>query len=194
MSSTAKTNWFWSDWLGDPAVRRLSPAARGVWIDCLALMATACPVGYLCDDRGRKLNHEEIARVTNAGSPVEVSKLLAEILDKGVASVDRTGRVYNRRMVRAASIAAKKQRNGRLGGAATRLKWQAFSGLPQQNAWQMPQQNSRALSHPLRKKDKNLSSFSSEDSAAREEVAASPTEGGAVSPVLVEVLRRKGWA
>ena len=45
-------------------------------------MATANPIGYLCDEKGRKLTHEEVARVCNA-TPVEVSKFLAEILDKG---------------------------------------------------------------------------------------------------------------
>jgi hypothetical protein len=29
MSAKAKTDWFWSDWLGDPGVRRLTPAEEG---------------------------------------------------------------------------------------------------------------------------------------------------------------------
>ena len=57
--------------MGHQAVRRLSPAARGVWIDCLGLMATACPTGYLCDDRGNPLTEGEIARIVNA-TPEEV--------------------------------------------------------------------------------------------------------------------------
>lgn len=131
MSSTHGTYWFWSDWLGDQAVRRLSPAARGVWIDCLALMAVANPTGYLCDERGKPLTHEEIARVVNA-TPTDVANLLAEVLEKGVASRDRTGRLFNRRMVRKASIAAKKRLSGKKGGDATRLKWQSLSSVPQQ--------------------------------------------------------------
>jgi len=169
MGATQRANWFWSDWLGDQAVRRLSPAERGVWIDCLALMATASPIGYLCDDRGRKLTHEEIARVVNA-TPVEVSNLLAAILAKGAASIDRTGRIYNRRMVREASIAAKRRLAGKEGGAATRLKWQAFNSMPQQIAWQVPQQRAG----PLSNKERKITS-------------SSPVES------LEEVVRRKGW-
>jgi hypothetical protein len=30
--SSAKAHTFWSDWLGDPAVRALTPAERGLWI------------------------------------------------------------------------------------------------------------------------------------------------------------------
>lgn len=154
MSATQRTNWFWSDWLGDQAVRRLTPAERGVWIDCLALMATANPIGYLCDDRGRKLTHEEVARVVNA-TPVEVSELLAAILEKGVASVDRTGRIYNRRMVREASMSAKRRRAGKVGGDATRLKWQELSALPQQRAWHLPRQ---PVAPPSNKESKKPSS------------------------------------
>ncbi len=161
MGAQHSTQWFWSDWLGDQAVRRLTPAERGIWIDCLALMAAAAPTGYLCDDRGRPLTHEEIARVCGT-TPVEVAKLLASILDKGVASHDRTGRLYNRRMVRDASLSAKRRVNGKAGGAATRLKWQELSGLPKQNADQLPQQRAGP---PILKERKKLASLSSEPRA-----------------------------
>jgi hypothetical protein len=190
MSATAKTNWFWSDWLGDQAVRRLSPAARGVWIDCLALMATASPVGYLCDDRGRPLNHEEIARVTNAGSSIVVAKLLAEILEVGAASIDRTGRMYNRRMVRDAEVATKRRRNGQLGAAATRLKWQEVSGLPRQNAWQMPRQNGR----PPILKEVNITSSETEPRAkASKEGVAEKIHGASLAPTPELLASIKRW-
>jgi hypothetical protein len=178
MSAGARMNWYWSDWLGDQAVRRLTPAERGVWIDLLALMAAAAPTGYLCDEKGRQLTHEEIARVTNAGSPVEVAELIKGILDKGAASRDRTGRLFNRRMVRDAAMAAKKQRNGRLGGDATRLKWQSILGLPRQNARQLPQQ---ANAPPI-PNNKTTSSFS---------MAARDFRG---SENLASTVRAKGWA
>ena len=176
MSATSRTNWFWSDWLGDQAVRRLTPAERGVWIDLLALAAAAAPTGYVCDDKGRPLTLEEIARVTNAGSPDEVAKLITGILEKGAASRDRTGRIFNRRMVRDAEMAAKKRLNGKAGGAATRLKWQSFQTAPQQNAWQAPQQT-RTRPNPIRDKP---SSF----------VAAEDFRG---SESLEEIVRAKGW-
>jgi hypothetical protein len=169
-------------------VRRLTPAERGVWIDCLALMATASPIGYLCDDRGRPLTHEEIARVTGT-TPVEVAELLAAIQRKGVASVDRTGRTYNRRMVRDASLSAKRRAIGKDGGAVTRLKWQELSALPRQNARQLPQQRV-GLPYPLSKLTSSL------PSTAREEESGQPRKQESepkrqVSAELEAVVRRK---
>jgi hypothetical protein len=132
VSATKGTYWFWSDWLGDQAVRRLTPAERGVWIDLIALAAVGSPVGYVCDDRGRKLSDDEIARVTNAGSVEEVTTLINGILEKGAASRDRSGRLFNRRMVRKADLAAKRALSGKTGGEHTKLKWQGFQRLSQQ--------------------------------------------------------------
>ena len=149
MSATKGTYWFWTDWLGDQAVRRLTPAERGVWIDLLALAAVGNPVGYVCDDRGRKLSDDEIARVTNAGSVEEVTTLINGILEKGAASRDRTGRLFNRRMVRQSELAAKRAFAGKRGGERTKLKWQGFSGLPQQLPQHLPGDLLRARSPPL---------------------------------------------
>lgn len=143
MASSKGTYWFWSDWLGDQAVRRLTPAERGVWIDLIALAAVGSPTGYVCDERGRKLSDDEIARVTNAGNVEEVTTLINGILEKGAASRDRTGRLFNRRMVRQAEIAAKRALSGKLGGAHTKLKWQGFSSVPQQTPQHLP----RGLPH-----------------------------------------------
>lgn len=139
MSATQRTNWFWSDWLGDQAVRRLTPAERGVWIDLIGLAAGASPVGYVCDDRGRPLTLDDIARVSNAGSVDEVAKLIDGILDKGAASRDRSGRLFNRRMVRDAELAAKKDAlsakraiAGHSGAQTTALRYFNKQTLPRQ--------------------------------------------------------------
>lgn len=139
MAATAATAWFWSDWLGDQEVRRLTPAERGVWIDMLALAAAASPFGYVCDGKGRPLTFEEIGRVTSA-SPEAVSELIAGILEKGAASRDRTGRIYNRRMVRDAAIRIKKSKAGQKGGEATAEKHWGKSPVLRQ----VPQQRCRA--------------------------------------------------
>lgn len=138
MSATAKTEWYWSDWLGDQEVRRLTPAERGIWIDLIALAAVGSPTGYVCDDRGRPLALSEIARVTNAGSVDEVAKLIDGILEKGAASRDRSGRLLNRRMVRdaekmakRAELSAKRAKAGRLGAAHTNLIFHNKPVLPQ---------------------------------------------------------------
>lgn len=148
MTATNSTMWFWNDWLGDQEVRRLTPAERGVWIDLLALAAAALPIGYVCDQKGRALTLEEIARVTNAGSPDEVSKLIAGILDKGAASRDRTGRLFNRRMVRdaaahakKAALADKRRKAGLLGADVTALRYFGKQILPRHG----PQQPTRHM-------------------------------------------------
>jgi len=137
MSASNSTQWFWSDWGGDPCVRRLTPAERGLWIDLLSFAAAGVPVGYVVDQQGSPISYEEIARFTNA-TPTEVATLIDGILAKGAASRDRTGRLFNRRMVRKSELSAKRKRNGKAGALATQLKWQAFQGLPRQNAWQVP--------------------------------------------------------
>lgn len=117
MSAGASTRFFWSDWLGDQAVRRLTPAERGLWIDLLAIAAAASPVGYVCDSSGTPLTDAEIGRVANCPAN-EVGNLIAAIIEKGAASRDRTGRLYNRRMVRDAALRVKRSEAGKLGGLA----------------------------------------------------------------------------
>jgi len=191
MSATARTSWFWSDWLGDQAVRRLTPAERGVWIDLLALAAAAAPAGYVCDDKGRPLTHEEIARVTGT-TPIEVAKLIAGILEKGAASRDRSGRIYNRRMVRDAQMSAKKRLNGKAGGAATRMKWQELSGLPRHNAWQAPQQRASAP-NPISKTTSTFSAAAREtqdkpqDKPQAAALARAPANGAAATKGTSEI-------
>lgn len=128
MSAHQSTQWFWSDWAGDQDVRRLTPAERGLWIDLLALAAVGKPVGYVCDQRGNPISYEEIARFTNA-TPTEVESLIAGILEKGAGSRDRSGRLFNRRMVRQAEKTAQKRMAGKLGGDQTRKAWSTLKTL-----------------------------------------------------------------
>jgi hypothetical protein len=150
MSATNKSDWYWSDWLGDQEVRRLTPAERGVWIDLIALAAAGSPKGYVCDGQGRPLSLDEIARVTNAGSVDAVAELIKGILEKGAASRDRAGRLFNRRMVRdvessrkRAAISAKRAAAGHKGGEHTALIYFGKQNLPQQ----MPRHVSKHLPH-----------------------------------------------
>jgi hypothetical protein len=122
MSAHQSTQWFWSDWAGDLDVRRLTPAERGLWIDLLCLAAVGKPTGYVCDQRGNPISYEEIARFANT-SPTEVGSLVAGILEKGVGSRDRSGRLFNRRMTRQADKAALKRAAGKLGGEQTKKTW-----------------------------------------------------------------------
>jgi hypothetical protein len=154
-----------------------------VWIDLLGLAAVGSPVGYVCDDRGRSLPIEEIRRVTNAADLDEVTKLIAGILEKGAASRDRAGRLYNRRMVREAALAAKRRLNGALGGERTKLKWKAFNDLVQLP----PQQTLRREISPLilsKKITSTESGATSEGVSRAEESAAAMRE---------RLRKRKHW-
>jgi hypothetical protein len=186
MSGHQSTRWFWHDWAGDQAVRRLTVAERGLWFDLLTLAAIGNPTGYVCDERGEPVPVEQIARFANC-SEGEAENLIDGILAKGVASRDRTGRLFNRRMVRDVELSVKRRRAGQPGAAATKLKWQALSGLPGDLPGGLPRQNGRV---PLPKRNRNTS-----DDAAREgtrepaAAAASPH----VTSELAETMARKGW-
>ncbi len=192
MSAAQRTNWFWSDWLGDQAVRRLTPAERGVWIDLLALAAGASPVGYVCDDRGRPLTLDAIARVTNVSSIDDLAKLIAGILDKGAASRDRSGRLFNRRMVRdaereakKAALSAKRAVAGHAGATTTGLRYFNKPVLPRQVPRQLPQHLPReTMVDPFPKKDTS-STFSV---AARGRAKPSPQQVVAASEATREML------
>jgi hypothetical protein len=174
MSAKDRTNWFWSDLRGDPAVRRLTPAERGLWIDLLSFAAAASPAGYVCDAQGRAIPVEEIARFANC-SVEEASKLIIGILEKGVASRDRAGRLYNRRSVRETELSAKRRAAGTAGGAATKATWNALTNCYEMTKkfepGQMPRQTSPPLSNTILR---NLSS-QNQDAARDAAVQQSPS-------------------
>jgi hypothetical protein len=206
MTANRSTNWFWSDWSGDEAVRRLTPAERGLWIDLLALAAAALPMGYVCDNRGNALSYEEIGRFANC-SPTEAQSLIQSILDKGVCGRDQTGRLFNRRMLRDIELANKRRKAGQQGGLATKLKWQAFPGLPGDLPGHVPRQAGRA---PL-PKERLTSSFTgaAREDAVQQIAAANPVatpadfaekareavqkNTGIGSGELVATMQAKGW-
>jgi hypothetical protein len=212
VSSKQSTNWFWSDWAGDKAVRDLTPAERGLWIDLLTLAAFGNPTGYVVDHRGEPLAVEQIARFANC-STSEAVILIDGILAKGVASRDRTGRLFNRRMLRDTELAVKRRRAGHAGGVATALKWHAQTGVPQHLPGHVPRTPG---TRPSKKKDLT-STF---DGSARESARArkngatknnqkqpttAPQQSGsateasgkssAISPTddLATVIQKKGW-
>jgi hypothetical protein len=179
MSAHQSTQWFWSDWAGDQEVRRLTPAERGLWIDLLALAAVGKPIGYVCDQRGNPLSYEEIARFSNC-TPTEAESLIAGILEKGAASRDRTGRLFNRRMTRQAEKSAKKRMAGKLGGEHTRLKWLELNVVPHHLPRQVPQHRETTLTNP-----KNISTTVS--------VERGPGNR-AETPELASIIKKRGWA
>lgn len=115
MSKKLPALMFYSgDWLKDPAVRSVSYAARGLWLDMLLLMHEGDRRGYL-SLRGKPVSTEQLARMTG-GSAEEVSRLLTELKDSGVFSCTDDGIIHSRRLVRDEEKRAKCSEAGKRGG------------------------------------------------------------------------------
>lgn len=103
------------DWMKDPAVRSVSLAARGLWIDMLCLMSDSTRRGYLQHTTGKPVTAEQIARMTGCSTD-EVSPLLAELQNSGVYSVTNAGVIFSRRLVRDEKLRDLRRKCGQLGG------------------------------------------------------------------------------
>ena len=92
------SQFYWGDHLRDLAVRSVSLAARGLWVDMMSLMHEGDPYGHLRTGK-QEITPRLLARMV--GAPVgAVKKLLTELEDAGVFSRDDDGVIYSRRMVR----------------------------------------------------------------------------------------------
>ena len=107
MSAKPWIKFYPRDWRGDQALRAVSMAARGFWLECLCIMHEANPRGHLLLN-GEHLEGDALARMTGA-SMDEVSAWMAELRKAGVLSVARNGIVFSRRMVKD-DVASKKGR------------------------------------------------------------------------------------
>ena len=86
-----------SDWLSDEALRGCSPAARGLWVDMICLMAKSKKHGYLLAG-DKPMGAEHIARIF--GESLErTSELLVELAQAGVYSIEQDT-IFSRRMVK----------------------------------------------------------------------------------------------
>lgn len=98
----------------DPALRAVSAAARGLWIDMLCLMFESPRRGYLQLASGKPASHSQIARMTGCVSE-EVSRLLRELEDAGVFSRTEHGVIYSRRIARDEYIRSVRSKAGKKG-------------------------------------------------------------------------------
>jgi hypothetical protein len=106
---------FWpSDWRGDEKLRVCSLGARGLWIECLALMHKAEPYGHLLV-HGKPPTMQELGKLVGA-TTVEASRLLAELQIKGVCDVTNGGVIVSRRMVRDKAKELRARADGERGG------------------------------------------------------------------------------
>lgn len=99
MSDIPFIKFFPTDWLSEETLRLVSMGARGLWIDLLCLMARSNRRGYLELAGGIKPTSEQIARLLGR-SVAEIEPLLDELKQAGTFSIDESGIIYSRRIVR----------------------------------------------------------------------------------------------
>jgi hypothetical protein len=114
MTTNPWLKFYPTDWRGDAALRSVSFAARGLWMDMLTLMHEAEPYGHLIVN-GRAPAISRLARMLGGGLE-EVTQLLDELEEEGVFSRTEDGTIYSRRMVRDYAKAARDKANGGTGG------------------------------------------------------------------------------
>ena len=114
MSATSWSKFYWNDWRSDPRLRMCSIAARGLWIELLAIMAEASPRGYLLVN-GQKPD-TKLIRTLAGIERNHVGKLLQELEEAGVFSRTENGVIFSRRMVRDEAKIAEHRHWGSLGG------------------------------------------------------------------------------
>jgi len=152
------------DWMKDPALRSVSLAARGLWIDMLCLMFEGDRRGYLQHATGKPVTAEQLARMTGS-SPDEVSRLLQELDDSGVFSSTDHGVIFSRRMTKDERIRRAAVARGSL-GASQGIKGKEFGvlgGRPRKTPLETP------VITPLETPLKPRSSSSSSSSSSEEE-------------------------
>jgi hypothetical protein len=115
--SASKMRWskfWWGDWQNDPTLRMCSFQARGVWMEMLAIMHAAEPVGHLLVNK-RAPSMKQLASL--AGGPEkEVISAIKELEDAGVFSRTEDGTIYSRRMVRDKVASDRGRETGSTGG------------------------------------------------------------------------------
>jgi hypothetical protein len=114
---TERLRWmkFWpADWTRDPALRMCSLAARGLWIELLAVAHEAEPYGHVLVS-GRAPSVRQIAAIASS-TERDVAKLVKELEEAGVFSRTEAGVIYSRRMVRDNAAREDARQFGKLGG------------------------------------------------------------------------------
>lgn len=105
MSAQPWMKFYPRDWRGDQALRAISIAARGFWMECLCIMHEAKPYGHLTLN-GEPIALTVLARMTGTAFE-EAESLLAELRVAGVFSTTRGGAIVSRRMISDAARADK---------------------------------------------------------------------------------------
>jgi hypothetical protein len=106
MAKNPSSVWYWNDWLLDPGVRMCSMAARGFWLEMLAIAAAATPYGHVVIN-GAPCSICDLATATKQRKQ-DVSRWIRELEKRGVFSRTEDGTIFCRRMVREAEARREK--------------------------------------------------------------------------------------
>lgn len=98
MAKNPSSVWYWNDWALDPAVRLCSMAARGMWMEMLAIAAAATPYGHV-QVGDKPCSADDLAQLTGQRKQ-DVSRWIRELDTNGVFSRTEDGTIFCRRMVR----------------------------------------------------------------------------------------------
>lgn len=110
--------WYFGDWQSDPKVGMCSLAARGLWVEMLAIMHFANPRGHLLVN-GQVPTDAQLAALARAPAD-QIPTLVDELESAGVFSRTRAGVIYSRRMTKKEKHrkdGAKSAKEGRLPGS-----------------------------------------------------------------------------
>lgn len=117
---------YWNDLANDDLLKSCSRAARGLWTtECLPKAASMG--GVVVVGNHPSIWDQDLPRLlanSGGGTAAEVLDLLTELVQSGAASVDDSGRIYNRRMARDQEISEVRSKVGKLGAAAKHAVWQ----------------------------------------------------------------------
>lgn len=109
-----------ADWRKDVELRSCSLAARGLWVEIMCIAHECDPYGYLAVN-GKPMNANQIAAQAGIG-PGQCKKLLAELINNGVARQNEEGFIFSKRMVKDERLRNIRASAGRLGGNPNLLK------------------------------------------------------------------------
>lgn len=148
------SKFFWADWRADPRLRACCLAARGLWMDLLAVMFEATPRGHLLVN-GNTPTDKQIAAMAGA-TVAEVRKLMRELLEAGVPSIAENGVWFNRRMVRDEHRKTVNRENAAKGGNPALLNnrpsgpriTESDNRIPKQSDNRIPARDTRATQKP----------------------------------------------
>lgn len=92
------SKFWWQDWQRDPALRSCGVAARGLWMDMLAIAFDGAPRGHVTIG-GKPATSRQLATIAGINERQTIA-LLSELEEAGVFSRSEAGAIVSRRMVR----------------------------------------------------------------------------------------------